>query len=193
MPATKKRTFTIKRTITRSLFRNGSLFHNTAWRTGVPVVCRLAPNRDPGEIGLRPLRSPRKSAREWVSRSGPIGPLHATYFAANSSTFPGFEVGVSLGCRNTPLICEYCDYGAREVAQTSRLSAMRFEGRRFTCSMRVDCGQLEPGAVIRPEPGERPPRMPERLDEEALADRRAGRNAVYQLAALTSRRAPRNY
>ena len=27
--------------------------------------------------------------------------------------------------------------------------------------------------------------MPERLDEEELADRRAGRNAVYQLAALT--------
>jgi hypothetical protein len=32
--------------------------------------------------------------------------------------------------------------------------------------------------------------MPERLDEEELADWRAGRNAVYQLAALTSRRAP---
>jgi hypothetical protein len=28
-------------------------------------------------------------------------------------------------------------------------------------------------------------RMPERLDEEELADWRAGRNAVYQLAALT--------
>jgi hypothetical protein len=29
------------------------------------------------------------------------------------------------------------------------------------------------------------PRMPEQLDEEELADCRAGRNAVYQLAALT--------
>jgi hypothetical protein len=27
--------------------------------------------------------------------------------------------------------------------------------------------------------------MPERLDEEELADWRAGRNAVYQIAALT--------
>jgi hypothetical protein len=27
--------------------------------------------------------------------------------------------------------------------------------------------------------------MPERLDEEELADWRAGRNAIYQLAALT--------
>ena len=44
---------------------------------------------------------------------------------------------------------------------------------------------LDPGAVIRPVPGEWHPRMPERLDEEELADWRAGRNAVYQLAALT--------
>jgi len=58
-------------------------------------------------------------------------------------------------------------------------------GRRFSCTMRVDCGQLDPGAVIRPVSGEWHPRMPERLDEEELADWRAGRNAVYQLAALT--------
>ena len=47
--------------------------------------------------------------------------------------------------------------------------------------MRVDCGQLDPGAVIRAVPGEWQPRMPERLDEEELADWHAGRNAVYQL------------
>ena len=58
-------------------------------------------------------------------------------------------------------------------------------GRRFRCTIRVDCGQLRPDAVIRPEPGEWQPFMPERLDEEELADWRAGRNAVYQLAALT--------
>jgi hypothetical protein len=51
--------------------------------------------------------------------------------------------------------------------------------------MRVDCGQFDPSAVIRPELGEWHPRMPEHLDEEELADWRAGRNAVYQLAALT--------
>ena len=34
--------------------------------------------------------------------------------------------------------------------------------------------------------------MPERLDEEELADWRAGRNAVYQLAALTVARASRS-
>jgi hypothetical protein len=51
--------------------------------------------------------------------------------------------------------------------------------------MRVDCGQLDPDAVIRPEPGEWHPRMPARLDEEELADWRAGRNAIHQFAALT--------
>ena len=51
--------------------------------------------------------------------------------------------------------------------------------------MRVDCGELDPAVVIRPVPGEWYPYMPERLDEEELADWRAGRNAVYQLAALT--------
>jgi hypothetical protein len=39
--------------------------------------------------------------------------------------------------------------------------------------MRVDCGQLDPGAVIHPIRGEWHPRMPERLDEEELADWRA--------------------
>jgi hypothetical protein len=58
-------------------------------------------------------------------------------------------------------------------------------GRSFRCTMRVDCGQLDPGAVVSPVPGEWDPEMPARLNEEELADWRAGRNAVYQLAALT--------
>ena len=51
--------------------------------------------------------------------------------------------------------------------------------------MRIDCSQLYPSAVIRPVPGEWHPHMPARLDEEELADWRAGRATVYQLAALT--------
>ena len=39
--------------------------------------------------------------------------------------------------------------------------------------------------MIRPVPGEWQPRMPEQPDDEELADWRAGRDAVYQLAALT--------
>jgi hypothetical protein len=58
-------------------------------------------------------------------------------------------------------------------------------GRRFRCTMRINCGQLDPAAVIRPILGEWHPRMPAPLDENQLADWRAGRNAVHQLAVLT--------
>jgi hypothetical protein len=58
-------------------------------------------------------------------------------------------------------------------------------GQRFRCTMRIDCGQLDPQSVIRPVMGEWHPRIPERLDQAELADWRAGRDAVYQLAALT--------
>jgi hypothetical protein len=51
--------------------------------------------------------------------------------------------------------------------------------------MRIDCGELDPRAVIRSVPGDWHPHMPAQLDEEELADWRAGRAAVYQLAALT--------
>src|ERR1700746_89335 len=56
-------------------------------------------------------------------------------------------------------------------------------GRRFRCTMRIDCGQLDPGTVIRPEPGEWQPYMPERPEDEELADWRAGRHAAHPLPA----------
>ena len=71
----------------------------------------------------------------------------------------------------------------RREAPSSR-STFEVVGR-FRCTMRLDCSQLDAGAVSRPVPGEWHPRMPERLDEEEPTDWRAGRNAVYQLAALT--------
>ena len=38
--------------------------------------------------------------------------------------------------------------------QTQEMRTTFDVGRRFRCTMRVDCGQLDPGAVIRPAPGE---------------------------------------
>ena len=35
-------------------------------------------------------------------------------------------------------------------------------GRRYRCTRRVDCGQIDPGAVIQSIPGEWHPCMPER-------------------------------
>src|SRR5271163_3702673 len=64
-------------------------------------------------------------------------------------------------------------------------------GRRFRCTMRVDCGQLDPGAVIRPVPGVWHPRIPERLDEEELGDLRAGAALTIGARLLVAGRAVR--
>jgi hypothetical protein len=71
------------------------------------------------------------------------------------------------------------------VARNTIIESTVEVGRRFRCTMRVDCSQLDVVAVIRPVPGEWHPRIPERLDDEELTDWRADCNAVYQLAALT--------
>ena len=71
------------------------------------------------------------------------------------------------------------------LARNTIIESIFDVGRHFRCTMRVDCGQLDPDTIIRPVPGEWHPHIPERLDREELADWRAGRDAVYQLAALT--------
>jgi hypothetical protein len=87
--------------------------------------------------------------------------------------------------RNPPRKITYFEPVAPRLGRNTIIESTFEVGRRFRCTMRIDGGQLDPGAVIRPEPGEWEPRMPKQLDEEELADWRAGRNAVYQLAALT--------
>src|SRR3984893_13424862 len=72
--------------------------------------------------------------------------------------------------RSPPRKVTYFEPVAPRLARNTIIESTFEVGRRFRCTMRVDCGQLDPGAVIRPEPGEWQPRMPERLDEEELAD-----------------------
>jgi hypothetical protein len=87
--------------------------------------------------------------------------------------------------RSPPRNVTYFEPVAPRLARNTIIESTFKVGCRFHCTLRVDCGQLDPGAVIRPAPGEWRPRMPERLDEDELADWRAGRDALYQLAALT--------
>src|SRR5262245_30968159 len=87
--------------------------------------------------------------------------------------------------RIPPRKVTYFEPVAPRLARNTVIESSFEVGPRFRCTMRLDCGQLDPGAVMRPGPGEWHPYMPERLDEAELADWRAGRNAVYQLAALT--------
>jgi len=87
--------------------------------------------------------------------------------------------------RSPPRKVTYFEPVPPRLARNTIIESTFEVGRRFRCTMRIDCGQLDPVAVIRPEPGEWQPRMPKSLDADELADWRAGRNAVYQLAALT--------
>jgi hypothetical protein len=87
--------------------------------------------------------------------------------------------------RSPPRNVTYFERVPPRLARNTIIESTFDVGRRFRCTMRVDCAQLDPGAVIQPIRGEWQPRMPERLDEEELADWRAGRDALYQLAALT--------
>jgi hypothetical protein len=86
--------------------------------------------------------------------------------------------------RSPPRKVTYFEPVTPRLARNTVIESTFEVGRRFRCTMRVDCGQLDPATVIRADPGEWHPHA-ERLDDEELADWRDGRNAVYQLAALT--------
>ena len=87
--------------------------------------------------------------------------------------------------RSPPRKVTYFEPIPPRLARNTIIESTFEVGRRFRCTMRINCGELDPAAVIRPVLGEWQPHMPDSLDEEELADWRAGRNAVYQLAALT--------
>jgi hypothetical protein len=79
----------------------------------------------------------------------------------------------------------YFEPVAPRLARNTVIEATFEVGRRYRCTIARRCGRLDPATVIRAELGEWQPRMPERLDEQELSDLRAGRGAIYQLAALT--------
>jgi hypothetical protein len=87
--------------------------------------------------------------------------------------------------RSPPRKVTYFEPVPPRLARNTVIESTFEVGRRYQCTMRIDCSQLEPGTVIGPVPGEWSPHMPAQLDEEELADWRAGRAAIYQLAALT--------
>ena len=87
--------------------------------------------------------------------------------------------------RSPPRKVTYFEPVAPRLARNTVIESTFEVGRRYRCTMRIDCGRLDPGIVIRADLGEWHPCTPGRLDEEELADWRAGRDAIYQLAALT--------
>jgi hypothetical protein len=71
--------------------------------------------------------------------------------------------------RSPPRKASYFEPVAPRLARNTVIESTFEVGRRFRCTMRVDCGQLDPGAAIRAKAGKCHPRMPDWLDEEELA------------------------
>jgi hypothetical protein len=93
--------------------------------------------------------------------------------------------------RIPPRKVTYFEPVAPRLARNTVIESTFEVGRRFRCTMRVDCGQLDPGAVIRPDPGEWHPRMPERLDEEELSGLARRPRRGLPARSLDGRRPPR--
>ena len=85
--------------------------------------------------------------------------------------------------RSPPRKVSYFEPVPPRLARNTVIESTFEVGRRFRCTMQINCGEPDPGAVIRPVMGEWHPHIPEGLDEEELADWRVSRNAVYQLAS----------
>ena len=92
--------------------------------------------------------------------------------------------------RSPPRKVTYFEPVPPRLARNTVIESTFEVGRRFRCTMRVDCGQLDPGAVIRPVPGEWHPHTPERLADEELADWRGPQCGV-SARCNDNRHAPR--
>jgi hypothetical protein len=62
--------------------------------------------------------------------------------------------GTEMTRRTPPRKVTYFEPVPPLLARNTIIESTFEVGRRFRCTMRVDCGQLDPDAVIRPEPGE---------------------------------------
>ena len=94
--------------------------------------------------------------------------------------------------RRLPRKVTYCEPVPPRLARNTVIESTFEVGRRFRCTMRVDCAQLDPGAVIRPVPGEwHPayPRAPRRGGAGGLAPRpRCGLSARRPCCRRAARR-----
>ena len=177
-----------------SLDEHRSLFQSP-WRPDIENQRRVTPVEQPRDEGLAEI--PRSSRQKHLHRLLRHLPLFARQYPCTQERSICIEMGepcahilterggtewpAAIRPAKSPISSRF-----RRAFRATPSSSSTFEvGRHFRCTMRVDCSELDPGAVIRPAPGEWHPRIPERLDDEELADWRAGRDAVYQLAALT--------
>src|SRR5262252_1718382 len=68
--------------------------------------------------------------------------------------------GPGMARRNPPRKVTYFEPVPPRFARNTILETTFAVGRHFRCTMRVDCGQIDPGTVIQPVLGEWQPHIP---------------------------------
>ena len=76
--------------------------------------------------------------------------------------------------RSPPRKVTYFEPVPPRLTRNTIIEATFEVGRRFRCTMRVDCGQLDPGAVIRPAPRGRKGRNIDAATERFVEETRMG-------------------
>jgi hypothetical protein len=87
--------------------------------------------------------------------------------------------------RRPPRKVTYFEPVLPRLARNTVIESTFEVGRRFRCTMRIDCSEIDPRAVIRPVAGEWQPHMPAQLDEESFPTGAPAAPRSIQLAALT--------
>jgi carbon-monoxide dehydrogenase large subunit len=116
---------------------------------GMPGVLAVLTGSDAERDGLRPIphRPAPANPHEVPLKSGGGSPFVLAphpVLAFGTVRHVGEAVAVVVAERRR----------RRRLARNTVIESTFEVGRRFRCTMRVDWGQLDPGAVIRPDPGE---------------------------------------
>ena len=77
--------------------------------------------------------------------------------------------------RSPPRKVTYFEPVPPRLARNTIIESTFEVGRRFRCTMRINCGELDPGAVIRPVAGEWQPHMAASSDSVSPANSGAAR------------------
>ena len=93
--------------------------------------------------------------------------------------------------RTPPLKVTYFEPVPPRLARNTIIESTFEVGRRFRCTMRVDCGQLDPGAVIRPCPENGTRACPSASTKRSLPDLADWPQCGLSTRRTNNRRAPR--
>src|SRR5215472_7468008 len=110
---------------------------------------------------MRKTRPPLDRGRPRNTRAARIVPYHICLRIVPPLSRGG---GYGMIRRSPPRKVTYFEPVPPRLARNTIIESTFEVGRRFRCTMRISCGELDAATVSRPVLGEWQPRMPDRLD-----------------------------